>query len=76
MARPPETTTRAAVSSGRSLLAISAPRKAERPGSSAAATASTGAEPPSAGTGSKEAARTVMTFLASEDFTVASALPA
>jgi hypothetical protein len=72
--RPPEMTTRAAVSSGRSLLVISASRKVEVPGSSAGVTASTGALPPSAGTGSNEAARTVMTLFESADFTVASAL--
>ena len=45
-------------------------------GSEAIAAASTGAAPPSAGTGSKDAARTVITFFASADFTVERALPA
>lgn len=75
IARPPETTTRAAVSSGRSDFAISAPTKEDTPGS--AAPAPPRSRPiPSAATGSKEAARTVITFFASDDFTVASALPA
>jgi hypothetical protein len=76
MARPPETTMRAAVSSGRSDFTTSAPTKELRPGSGAAATASMGALPPVAATGSKEAARTVITFFSSAVFTVASALPA
>ncbi len=49
MARPPEMTMRAAVSSGRSDFTISAPRKVDRPGSSAGGAASIGALPPSAG---------------------------
>ena len=76
MPRPPEITTRAAVSSGRSLLDSSAETKFDRPGSSPTATFSIGAVPPSAATGSKLAARTVMTFLPSDDFTVAMPLPA
>ena len=40
------------------------------------ASASTEAEPPSAATASKEVARTVTTFTASEDWTVEIALPA
>ena len=76
MPRPPETTTRAAVSSGRSDLLSSADTKREVTGVSSMFTASMVALPPSAGTGSKLAARTVITFLASEDCTVAMALPA
>ena len=45
------------------------------PGSAAAPTFSTGAEPPSPAAGNVEV-RTVMTFLASFDFTVWIALPA
>jgi len=48
----------------------------EIPGMELRATGSIGAEPPSAATGSKLAARTVMIFLASDDFTVAMPLPA
>ena len=67
---------RAAVSSGRSDLDSSAETNLDAPCSGVAATSSIGADPPSVGTGSKEAARTVRTFLVSEDFTVAIALPA
>ncbi len=74
--RPPEITTRAAVSSGRSLRDSSAETKRELSGTSTAGAGSIGALPPSAGTGSKLAARTVMTFFASGLATVASALPA
>ena len=76
MPRPPEITTRAAVSSGRSLLDSSADTNRDTAGLATAATASTAALPPSAATGSKLAARTVITFLASLLFTVAIALPA
>ena len=74
--RPPETTTRAAVSSGRSDFASSSPTKAERPASWALDTASTLAVPPWAGTGSKAVPRTDTTFLASPDCTVAMPFPA
>ena len=74
MARPPETTILAAPSSGRSDLTISSPTKAALP-ASAPATVSTVAEPPSAAA-AKAVGRTVMTFLASDDWTVSSALPA
>ena len=76
MPRPPEITTRAAVSSGRSLFDSSAETKRDTDGRSGRFTASIGALPPSAATGSKLAARTVITFLASDDFTVAMPLPA
>ena len=76
MPRPPEITTDAAVSSGRSDLAISSPMKVETPASCAASTLSTLALPPSASAGSKPVPRTEITFLASFDFTVAMALPA
>jgi hypothetical protein len=75
-ARPPETMTLALVSSGRSLLAISAPTKLERPASPAPLTASTLALPPLASALAKAVARTVTTSLASLDSTVAMALPA
>ena len=48
----------------------------DRPGISPTGTASMAALPPSAATGSKLAARTVMIFLPSDDFTVAMPLPA
>ena len=63
------------VSSGRSLFATSSPTKLERPGSAAAVAFSTGALPPSPAAAKVEV-RTVMTFLASLDFTVWIALPA
>ena len=75
MARPPEMMILAEVSSGRSLFDSSSPTKDEMPGSAAAATFSTGAEPPSPAAWKAEV-RTVMTFLASFDFTVWIALPA
>ncbi|MGY4297857.1 hypothetical protein ACVWXN_005952 [Bradyrhizobium sp. i1.4.4] len=75
MARPPETMILAEVSSGRSLFATSSPTKDDRPGSAAAATLSTDALPPSTAAAKVEV-RTVMTFLASFDFTVWMALPA
>jgi hypothetical protein len=66
----------ALVSSGRSLLAISAPRKVERPASAAPPTLSIAAEPPSVAALSNAVPRTVMTSFASDDSTVAIALPA
>lgn len=75
MARPPETMIFAEVSSGRSLLATSSPTKLDRAGSAAAAAFSTDALPPSPAAPNVEV-RTVMTFLASFDFTVWIALPA
>ena len=65
----------AEVSSGRSDLDSSSPTKFESPGSAAAATFSTGAEPPSPAA-LKAVVRTVMTFLASVERTVWIALPA
>ena len=73
-ARPPETTILAAPSSGRSDLTISSDTKAVL-GASPAATLSTEADPPSAAA-AKAVGRTVMTFLASADWTVSSAFPA
>jgi len=52
MARPPEMMILAEVSSGRSDFDSSSPTKDEMPGSGAAPTASTGAEPPAAAAGS------------------------
>ena len=69
IARPPETMIFADVSSGRSLFATSSPTKLERPGSAAAAAFSIPALPPSPAAAKVEV-RTVMTFLASFDFTV------
>ena len=66
----------AAVSSGRSLLAISLPTKLDRPVSAAASTVSTAALPPLAAAASKPVVRTVMTLIASLLCTVAIALPA
>ena len=74
-ARPPEMMMRAEVSSGRSLSESRFSTKLDRPGSAAAATASTAAEPPSPAAW-KEAVRTVTTFLGSVDCTVWMALPA
>ena len=74
--RPPDTTTRAAVSSGRSDLESSAPRKLDSPDSPAPATASVAAPPPSAAAGPNPVMRTVMTLMASVLCTVAMALPA
>ena len=74
--RPPETMTLAAVSSGRSFLAISLPTYADRPASATAATLSTAAEPPLAAAASKPVVRTVITLTASALCTVAMALPA
>ncbi|MOA55599.1 hypothetical protein D3C78_1794190 [compost metagenome] len=66
----------AAVSSGRSDLAISSPTKREMPASLTVAMASMLAEPPVAATASKPVPRTLITFTAAEDCTVAMALPA
>ncbi len=66
----------AVVSSGRSDLVNSWPRKLARPVSPVAATVSTGAEPPSAAAASKAVVRTVITLILSADLTVAMALPA
>ncbi|MNJ59886.1 hypothetical protein D3C77_555910 [compost metagenome] len=74
--RPPDTTTLAAVNSGRSDVARASPTNAEIPLSNTDATVSTVAEPPSAATASKPVARTVMTLTAAFDCTVAMALPA
>ena len=75
MARPPEMMILAEVSSGRSLFDSSSPTNDEMPGSAAAATFSTGAEPPSP-VAWKVEVRMVRTFFASFDFTVWIALPA
>ncbi|KAG0956967.1 hypothetical protein G6F31_012550 [Rhizopus arrhizus] len=56
--RPPDTTTRAPPSSGRSDTASSRLTKRARPASGTAATVSTGAPPPSAGAASKAGGRT------------------
>jgi hypothetical protein len=74
-ARPPLTMILAAVSSGRSLLAISLPTYADSPLSATAATVSIAAEPPSPAA-SKPVVRTVMTLMVSRLCTVAIALPA
>jgi len=66
----------AAVSSGRSFLAISEPTKVDLPASAAAAGVSMDALPPVAAAGSKPVVRTVMTLVASALCTVAMALPA
>ena len=66
----------AAVSSGRSFLAISLPMKLLKPLSATAVNVSIEALPPLAAAGSKPVVRTVMTFLASRLCTVAMALPA
>src|SRR6185437_3064513 len=75
MARPPEMMILAEVSSGRSDADNSSPTKDDSAGSLAAAAFSIGAEPPCPAAGKVEV-RTVMTFLASDDFTVWMALPA
>ncbi len=75
MPRPPATTTRAAVSSGRTDSVTRRSRKREAPSSETAAIASIGASPVSA-TGANAGARTVITFFASVERTVASAFPA
>ena len=66
------------LTAGRSLRDNSAETKRDRTGpvASSAAMSSMGADPPSAATGSKLAARTVSTLRASDERTVASALPA
>jgi hypothetical protein len=66
----------AAVSSGRSSLAISLPTKLDPPAAAMAATLSTAALPPVAAAASKPVVRTVMTLTASALCTVAIALPA
>jgi hypothetical protein len=66
----------AAVSSGRSSLAISAPTKADVPASSTAAVSARRALPPLAGAASKAVVRTVRTLMRSLLRTVAMALPA
>jgi hypothetical protein len=76
MPRPPETMTLATVSSGRSDFTSSRRTRFDNPASANAASASTAAEPPLAATASNPVARTVMTFTASLDCTVASAVPA
>ena len=76
MPRPPEMTTRALVSSGRSDLVNSWETKTDRPASAAAAMSSMGAAAAPAGAGSKAVPRTVMTLMASFELTVARALPA
>ena len=65
----------AEVSSGRSLAATLSSIHSDRPGFAAAPMVSTEAEPP-VPAASKVEVRKVMTFLASEDFTVWIALPA
>ena len=75
MPRPPETTMRAAVSSGRSLTLISEPSKLEMPTAGAAVTMSIGAAPPSLAA-AKAVVRTVPTTILSLVSTVSSALPA
>ena len=74
--RPPDTTTLAAVSSGRSDLVSSRPIIVARPASGAGASASTAAEPPVLEAASKPVERTVMTLILSLLCTVARALPA
>ena len=66
----------AAVSSGRADLVSSAPTKLDVPALPAPLTASTEALPPLVAALAKAVPRTVITFLASDDFTVAMALPA
>jgi hypothetical protein len=66
----------AAVSSGRSILAISLPLNVLLPLSATPAAVSTAAEPPVAAAGSKPIVRTVMTLVESVLCTVAIALPA
>ena len=76
MPRPPETTTRAELRSGRSERAVSRPRKVARLAGSTAATVTISAAPPVSAAAGKAVVRTVITRLASVLFTVASALPA
>src|SRR5580700_9170454 len=75
IARPPEMTILAAVSSGRSVFDSSSPTNADRPGSVAAVVGSIGAGPPSPAAW-KAAVLIVITFLASRERTVWMALPA
>src|SRR5205823_13097202 len=74
MPRPPDTTTRAEVSSGRSDLVSARPTSDDRPASAPAWRASTASEPPLAETASKPVVRTVMILILSFDCTVARAL--
>ena len=73
--RPPEMTTRALVSSGRSDLVSSWPVTLDSPVSGAAAIVSTVALPPVPAL-SNAVVRTVRTLIGSFDCTVANALPA
>src|SRR5665647_3473960 len=75
-ARPPLTMIFAAVSSGRSLLAISEPINDDLPLSATPASVSMAAVPPLAAAASKPVVRTVMTLVASRLCTMAMALPA
>jgi len=75
MARPPETTILAAVSSGRADFDQLLADKGRLACARTAPIDSTEAEPPSPAA-LKAVARTVMTFLPSEDLTVSRALPA
>ena len=75
-ARPPDTMILAAVSSGRADLVSSAPSKLESPESACATAFSMVALPPVVAALAKAVPRTVMTFLASLERTVAMALPA
>ena len=74
-ARPPETTTRAAPNTGRSLATASRPTKVEPPAVAAGGIISMLAVPPE-GAGSKALVRTVMTVLGSSTCRVSMALPA
>ncbi len=76
MPRPPDTMTRALVSSGRSDLESSAPTKRDSPAEPAPGAVSTDALPPSLAAAGKAVPRTVMTLILSLDCTVTSALPA
>ena len=67
---------RAAVSSGRSDFAISAPLNAVRPTSGPGASFSIGAAADASPAGSNAVARTVITLMGSADWTVAMTLPA
>ena len=73
--RPPETTIRAEVRSGRSEAATVSSTQAEVPGSPAALAVSIGADACSP-EAAKLALRTVTTLIASEDWTVWMAFPA
>ena len=76
MPRPPEMTILAAVSSGRSLCAISSFTNEDKSETPSADIDSMEADPPLAFTGSKAVALTVMTLVESLDLTVAMQLPA